>query len=111
MSLTRFIFRHFEKAFRLAAKGFLPFANRALLNVDYGMHEHPEPYFEIVITDRNHLWYEKSNWMKQHHDVADCTNWALWQLGLSDIVFLVPQHVAVLYYLTYGSTSNGRQCT
>ena len=58
---------------------------------------------ELVITDRNELWYQKCDWLDQFRESLDKTDWGMWQLGLSDIVYLVPGDVAVAFYLTFGA--------
>ena len=59
-------------------------------------------YVELVITDMNELWYQKCDWLEQFEESLDKTNWGMWQLGLSDIVYHVPRDIAVLFYLTFG---------
>ena len=60
-------------------------------------------YVELVITDRTELWHQKCDWLDQFRESLDKTNWGMWQLGLSDIVYLVPGDVAVAFYLTFGA--------
>ena len=60
-------------------------------------------YVELVITDRTELWHQKCDWLDQFRESLDKTNWGMWQLGLSDIVYLVPGGVAVAFYLTFGA--------
>ena len=60
-------------------------------------------YVELVITDRNALWYQKCDWLDQFEESLDKTDWGMWQLGLSDIVYHVPGDIAVIFYLTFGA--------
>lgn len=56
---------------------------------------------EVVITDRV-LWYERITWLAENSaEMVDRTDWAAWQLGLTDAIFLVDDHSAIMYYLTW----------
>lgn len=47
-------------------------------------------------------WFDRCTWL--HANCSEChdrTNWAAWQIGLDDIIFLVPVRDAVEYYLRW----------
>ena len=53
----------------------------------------------ICITDRI-KWWDRCQWIQTQCSVyQDHTNWGLWQIGLSDIEFCVPERDAVMYWL------------
>lgn len=56
---------------------------------------------EVVITDRV-LWYERITWLAENSSaMVDRTDWAAWQLGFTDAIFLVDDRTAIMYYLTW----------
>jgi hypothetical protein len=55
----------------------------------------------VIITDRI-TWWERFHWIMQKCETArDNTNWAMWQLGLSDIEFSMSEKDAIMYYLLW----------
>ncbi len=55
----------------------------------------------VRITDRI-TWWERCDWIQKNCSVwQDHTDWPLWQIGLSDIEFYVPERDAVIYYLKW----------
>jgi hypothetical protein len=55
----------------------------------------------ILITDRI-TWSERCHWIETNSSwYQDHTNWGLWDLGLADIEYYVPERDAVKYYLTW----------
>jgi hypothetical protein len=58
-------------------------------------------YVTICIIDRI-TWYEKCKWIQDHCiGYLDTTNWPMWQIGETDIYFLLSDEDATLYYLTW----------
>jgi hypothetical protein len=58
-------------------------------------------FVTICIIDRI-TWHEKCVWIRTHCiGYIDTTNWAMWQLGETDIYFLLRSKDATLYYLTW----------
>ena len=55
----------------------------------------------IRITDPI-AWWQRIKWIQLNcSEYQDQTNWAAWQIGLEDIVILVPKRDAVEYYLRW----------
>lgn len=55
----------------------------------------------VRITDRI-TWWERCDWIQKNCSVwQDHTDWPMWQIGLSDIEFYVPERDAVIYYLKW----------
>jgi hypothetical protein len=55
----------------------------------------------ITIRDRVR-WHERLSWIQLNSlDFHDATDWASWQIGLSDIHLAVDSGTALVYYLTW----------
>ncbi len=55
----------------------------------------------IRITDRIR-WWERCRWIETNSSwYQDHTDWAMWQIGHTDIEYYVPEKDAILYYLTW----------
>lgn len=55
----------------------------------------------VVITDPI-TWWERCRWLEEHSEqYYDDTEWAGWQIGITDIIYYVPEKDAVMYYLNW----------
>jgi hypothetical protein len=55
----------------------------------------------VVITDPI-TWWERCRWLEAHSEqYYDDTEWAGWQIGITDIIYYVPERDAVMYYLNW----------